>query len=202
MHASIRATLTGTLAALALCAAACGGSTTSTTSAGPAPATRSMPGSAEPFGPACSAVPASGSGSFSGMAKDPVATAASHNPELSTLVSAVRTAGLVDTLNTADAVTVFAPANSAFAAMDQATLRKAMADPKGLLTTVLTAHVLAGRLAPDQLAGKHETLQGGTVTVTGSGENFTVNGTAKVVCGNVQTANATVYIVDGVLSPM
>ena len=76
-----------------------------------------------------------------------------------------------------------------------------MADPKGLLTTVLTYHVVAGPAAPDQLAGTHETLQGGTIEVTGSGEDFTVNGTAKVVCGNVQTANATVYIIDGVLLP-
>jgi len=50
------------------------------------------------------------------------------------------------------------------------------------------------------LAGTHKTLQGTTLTVKGSGEDFTVNG-AKVVCGNVQTANATVYLVDGVLSP-
>ncbi len=85
--------------------------------------------------------------------------------------------------------------------MDQATLTKALADPKGLLTTVLTYHVIGQRLSPDQLAGTHKTLQGGDVTVTGSGTSFTVNGKAMVVCGNVQTANATVYIIDGVLLP-
>jgi uncharacterized surface protein with fasciclin (FAS1) repeats len=135
------------------------------------------------------------------MAVDPVATAASHNPVLSTLVTAVTAAGLGDTLNTADGITVFAPSNDAFKAMDQATLKKALADPKGLLTTVLTYHVVAGRLSPAQLAGTHKTLQGTTLTVTGSGTDFTVNGSAKVICGNVQTANATVYIIDGVLSP-
>jgi uncharacterized surface protein with fasciclin (FAS1) repeats len=57
------------------------------------------------------------------------------------------------------------------------------------------------QLAPDQLAGMHKTLQGGSIDVTGSGEDFTVNGTAKVVCGNVPTANATVYLIDGVLLP-
>jgi uncharacterized surface protein with fasciclin (FAS1) repeats len=154
-----------------------------------------------PFGPGCAAVPADGAGSFDGMATDPVATAASNNPALSTLVTAVSAAGLVDSLNSADGITVFAPVNDAFAAMDQATLDAALADPSGLLTTVLTGHVVSGRLAPDQVAGTHETLAGNTIEVTGSGEDFMVNGAAAVVCGNVQTANATVYLIDGVLLP-
>lgn len=153
------------------------------------------------FGPGCAAVPTDGPGSFDGMALDPVATAASNNPALSTLVTAVKKAGLVDSLNSADGITVFAPVNDAFAKLDKATLDKALGDPKGLLTTVLTYHVVPGRLSPDELAGKHTTLQGGSLTVTGSGEDFTVNGTAKVVCGNVPTANATVYLIDGVLLP-
>lgn len=153
-----------------------------------------------PFGPGCAAVPATGAGSFAGMGKDPVATAASNNPLLSTLVTAVGKAGLGDTLNTTKDITVFAPTNDAFAAMDQATLTKALADPKGLLTTVLTNHVVAGRLSPDKVAGTHKTLAGTSITVTGSGEAFEV-GTAKVICGDVQTANATVYILDGVLLP-
>jgi len=119
---------------------------------------------------------------------------------LSSLVGAVKEAGLVDTLNSADGITVFAPTNDAFSALPKATLNAAMADPKGLLTTVLTNHVVEGRIAPDMLAGDHKTLAGTTITVEGSGEDFTV-GTAKVVCGNVQTANATVYIIDGVLLP-
>jgi uncharacterized surface protein with fasciclin (FAS1) repeats len=135
------------------------------------------------------------------MAQDPVATAASNNPVLSTLVTAVTEAGLGDTLNSAEAITVFAPTDDAFAAMDEATLDKAMGDPDGLLTDVLTGHVVEGRLTPDELAGDHATLAGTTVSVTGSGEDFTVDGSAQVVCGNVQTANATVYIIDGVLLP-
>ncbi len=155
-----------------------------------------------PFGPGCAAVPASGAGSFDGMSQDPVATAASNNEELSTLVTAVTEANLVDTLNNAEDITVFAPANSAFAAMDQATLEAALADPSGLLTDVLTAHVVGQRLAPADLAGEFDTLNADQkIMIEGSGEDFTVNGTAKVVCGNVQTANATVYIIDGVLLP-
>ena len=155
-----------------------------------------------PFGPGCAAVPATGAGSFDGMSQDPVATAASNNEELSTLVSAVKAANLVDTLNNAEDITVFAPANSAFAAMDQATLDAALADPDGLLTQVLTAHVVGQRLDPADLAGTYDTLnKDQKIMIEGSGEDFTVNGTAKVVCGNVQTANATVYIIDGVLLP-
>jgi uncharacterized surface protein with fasciclin (FAS1) repeats len=205
--------------ALAACSTGGGSATTAAPTMAPTMAAESMapasmapasmapasmsPGAAmdAPFGTACAAVPATGAGSFDGMAKDPVATAASNNPALSTLVTAVGAAGLGDTLNTTDDITVFAPTNDAFGALDKATLDAALADPTGLLTTVLTYHVVAGRLAPDQLAGTHETLQGGTIEVTGSGEDFTVNGTAKVVCGNVQTRNATVYIIDGVLLP-
>ena len=89
----------------------------------------------EPFGPACASLPADGAGSVGGMALDPVATAASNNPALSTLVTAVGAAGLAETLNTTPDITVFAPTNDAFTALDKATLDAAMADPKGLLTT-------------------------------------------------------------------
>lgn len=163
----------------------------------------SMSGSMDkPFGAACSAVPTSGKGSFDGMSTDPVATAASNNPVLSTLVTAVKEAGLVDTLNTAENITVFAPTDDAFEKVPSGTMKKAMGDPKGLLTDVLTAHVVAGKLSPEQLAGEHPTLNTKQpLTVTGSGVSFEVNGEAMVVCGNVQTANATVYIIDHVLLP-
>ena len=203
---STRMTIAALALALPLSIAACGSDTetdagstdTMSSSAAPAPSpsesmTTDMAGTA--FGPGCAAVPADGAGSFSGMAQDHVATAASNNPVLSTLVTAVGEAGLGETLNTAKEITVFAPTNDAFAAVD-----KAMADPTGLLSTVLTGHVVAGRLAPDQVAGEHQTLAGNTITVEGSGEDFSV-GDAKVVCGDVQTANATVYIIDGVLLP-
>lgn len=155
------------------------------------------------FGAACSKVPASGAGSFNGMATAPVASAASANPLLSTLVVAVKKAGLVDTLNSAPAITVFAPYNGAFAKLPKATLAKVLANKK-LLTTVLTNHVVGGKIAPTKLAGAHKTLSGESIKVTGSGSKFTVtskNGKANIICGNVQTSNATVYILDGVLVP-
>ena len=164
----------------------------------------SAPPAAEPFGSACSSVPASGDGSFEGMMTQPVAEAAAGNPLLSTLVHDLKTAELVDTLNGADALTVFAPTNDAFdaaAAADPEGMDAMMADPTGALAQLLSYHVVEGQLAPDALAGEHETLQGQTLTVEGSGEAFTVNGTAMVVCADVHTDNATVYIIDGVLHP-
>ncbi|SEQ67941.1 fasciclin domain-containing protein [Microlunatus flavus] len=153
-----------------------------------------------PFGSGCSAVPTSGKGSFDGMSQDPVATAASNNPALSTLVTAVKAAGLVDTLNNADNITVFAPTNDAFKKIPAADLKKVLADKK-TLTAILTGHVTSPKLAPSDLAGDHTSLAKTTIKVTGSGEDYTVDGSAKVVCGNVQTANATVYIIDSVLLP-
>ncbi|HMM96194.1 fasciclin domain-containing protein [Phycicoccus sp.] len=207
-----RLTVAALALALPLSLAACGSddsgsgsgsSDTMTSSAPSASPSESMTESMDkPFGSACASVPTSGAGSFDGMAKDPVATAASNNPALKTLVAAVGKAGLGDTLNSAKDITVFAPTDDAFAALPKATLDAAMADPKGLLTTVLTNHVVEGRLSPDQLAGEHKTLSGKSINVMGSGEDFTVTpGDAKVVCGNVQTANATVYIIDKVLVP-
>lgn len=194
-------------------AAPAGTSSSSSSSSSPStttpmsPSTSSSSGSSsgmamgKPFGAGCASVPTEGSGSFQGMATDPVATAASHNPLLKTLVTAVGAAGLVDTLNSAPAITVFAPVDSAFAKIPKGDMDKVMAD-KATLTKILTGHVIAGKLSPDKLAGEHKTLAGNTITVAGSGEAFTVGkDKANVICGNVQTANATVYIIDSVLMP-
>jgi uncharacterized surface protein with fasciclin (FAS1) repeats len=210
-----------TAATLALGAAACssggsttaaagGGGTTSAASSGassaPASSSPSMADSPsamadQPFGSACSSVPASGAGSFDGMAKDPVATAASNNPALSTLVAAVKAAGLVDTLNNAQNITVFAPTNDAFAKIPKATLDKVLAD-KAMLTKILTYHVVGQKLTPQNLVGgSFPTLEKQSLTIMGRGGTYKVNDTATVVCGNVQTANANVEIIDTVLMP-
>lgn len=153
------------------------------------------------FGPGCSAIPSEGAGSFDGMATEPVATAASANPLLKTLVTAVGEAQLVDTLNSADGITVFAPTDDAFAKIPATDLDAVLAD-KALLTKVLTHHVVEGQLGPDQVAGTHTTLAGDEVSVKGSGEKFTVGDeNAAVLCGNIPTSNATVYVVDTVLMP-
>lgn len=179
------------------------GDTVSTSTAAPTNEAAPSNEAATPqqFGSACSAVPASGPGSFSGMAADPVATAASHNPVLSTLVGAVKKANLVDTLNSAKDITVFAPYNGAFEKIPAATLSKVLADQAGL-KKLLTYHVVGQRISPADLAsGNFKTLEGASITTSGSGQDFKVNGNASVICGNVQTANATVYIIDTVLMP-
>jgi len=201
--------VSGLAVSLALGTAACSSGGSSSSAAGSAPAgAASAPvaagsgaAAAMDIGPACSSVPKSGAGSFSGMAAAPVATAASANPVLSTLVTAVKRAGLVDTLNSASNITVFAPDNAAFAKIPAATLAKVLAD-KAELTKILTYHVAAARYTPDQLAAGTtiKTLEGASVTPGKMGATYEVND-AHVVCGNVQTANATVYIIDTVLMP-
>ncbi|WP_141578921.1 fasciclin domain-containing protein [Actinomadura sp. WMMA1423] len=170
-------------------------------SSAPATSMSGSPASGQPFGPACSAVPADGKGSFQGMSTDPVATAASNNPVLSTLVGAVKKAGLVDTLNSSKDITVFAPTNDAFEKIPKATLDKVLSDKK-TLTSILTYHVVGQQVAPSGLAaGDFKTLNGAMLKSSGSGESFTVGDDANIVCGDVKTANATVYIIDSVLMP-
>lgn len=189
-------------AALALSAAAFGSSATAAPS-NPSPSPTSSPSTTSSsggvFGSGCSSVTAS-PGSLEALAKVPVGTAAASIPELSTVVAAVQKAGMVDTLNTAKDITVFAPVNSAFAKIPPDQLNAVLSNPTQL-KSVLSYHVVPQRLSPSQLAGTHKTLQGSNLTVTGSGQNFTVNGMAQIVCGNIQTANATVYLINTVLIP-
>lgn len=144
-------------------------------------------------------------GTLAGMTDDPVGTAASNNPVLTTLVTAVSEAGLVDTLNSAEALTVFAPTDCAFAALDEATLQAALADPDGLLTQVLGFHVIAGeRLSGADLADvtELETFTGETLEISADGDTVSVGGgQATVVVADIQTANATVHLIDSVMLP-
>ncbi|WP_448626560.1 fasciclin domain-containing protein [Geodermatophilus sp. URMC 64] len=200
---------------VALTLSACGSDSDSASGSASSPAPSSSTAArssspvddSQPFGAGCAQVPADGPGSFQGMSTAPVASAASANPVLSTLVQAVGAAGLVDSLNSQEDVTVLAPANPAFEALPPDQLNAVLADVPQL-TAVLTHHVLQGRLSPGELAGEQTTLNNDAVTIEGAGENFTISGDqtltgqpATVVCGNVQTANATVYIIDQVLAP-
>jgi uncharacterized surface protein with fasciclin (FAS1) repeats len=198
-----RLALGAALASIALVGAACSGDD----SAEPAGSAGSAGGAAQeatPFGSACSQIPTSGSGSFESMMTAPVATAAAENPLLSSLVHDLEAAGLTDTLNNADGLTVFAPTNMAFKAAAKADpegTEAMMADPTGAFAQLLTYHVVEGQIPPDQLAGMHTTLQGQSLKVVGGGEDFTINGMTHIVCGDVHTDNATVYIIDEVLHP-
>lgn len=199
-------------ATFALSACSMGGTTAEPSTE---PAEPSMEATEEPMtpdpaadlvGPGCEAyaeaVP-DGAGSIEGMSADPVAVAASNNPMLTTLTAAVSgqlnpDVNLVDTLN-GDEFTVFAPVDDAFAMIDPATIEALKTDTE-TLTSILTYHVVPGQIAPADIAGTHTTVQGADVEVTGEGDMWMVND-ANVVCGGVQTANATVYLIDSVLMP-
>jgi len=219
-----RLALTAVLASVTLATAACGGSGDDGAAAEDtaAPDSMSSPsddmatddmatgGEMDPaanlVGPGCADYAAQvpdGAGSVDGMAQDPVAVAASNNQLLTTLTAAVSgelnpDVNLVDTLNS-DEFTVFAPVDEAFAAVDPGTIETLQTDAD-LLTQVLTYHVVPGQLTPEEVVGTQTTVEGGTVEVTGSGDELMVND-ANVICGGVQTANATVYLIDGVLMP-
>ncbi|WP_432074969.1 fasciclin domain-containing protein [Streptomyces wuyuanensis] len=155
----------------------------------------------EPFGPGCSALPTSGEGSPADMADEPVATAASQQPELSTLVSAVKKAGLVETLDNAEGITLFAPTNDAFAKIPKAQLDAILNDQEQL-KKLLTYHVVGTEVTKDQLPdGQFKSLEGAELTTSGSGDSFKVNDSAAILCGDVPTGNAVVHIVDRVLQP-
>ncbi len=203
----------GLLAVAALGITSCSAGTTESTPSptSDAPMMTSAPATADNMsgdlvGPGCAAYAAavpSGAGSVAGMAADPVATAASNNPLLKTLTAAVsgqlnKDVNLVDTLNSGE-FTVFAPVDDAFAKIPAATIDGLKTD-SAALTSILTYHVVPGQLSPSEIDGTHATAEGSTLDVTGSGDNLEVNG-AKVICGGVKTANATVYLIDTVLMP-
>ena len=196
-------------AVMALAAAACGSSTPSGHSGAPGSGASPHPmhshshARAEPaaFGSDCSMVPTSGMGSFRSMSMDPVVTAARHNPLMTTFAADVTMAGLTGDLNGMHAVTVFAPANSAFSQMRSADMT--MLHNHAELAKILRYHIVSGRVTPEDLANGMalKTLEGDTLKGAKMGSVYEVNN-AHVICGNIQTANATIYVISKVLIPM
>ena len=213
-HLRRNATLAVTAVALSLSLAACGDDgddkKSSSGSDDDTAMTSEEGAEAQTFGDGCAQVPTDGPGSFDGMVMDPVATAASNNPLLATLVAAVGAVdGLGDTLNGAEALTVVAPFNGAFEEIDPADLNAlleggAKDGQDSTLYKILAHHVLGENDDADAVAGDKDTLAGDTLTIEGDAESgMTVTDgtvTANVICGNVPTANATVYVIDKVLT--
>ncbi|WP_026425825.1 fasciclin domain-containing protein [Actinokineospora inagensis] len=207
------------VAVVAVAVTACGskdsGAPTTTTAPAASTAPATMAGmnasgmgvttASEVFGPNCKDLPQGDTaGGLTAMGTQPVATAASTNPLLTKLVAAITAIpGLADTLNTTDNLTVFAPADAAFTALGDAKFKELAANPKEL-APVLQYHVLPKRYDRDGLvkAGKVQSLDtaGGDITIAGTGDDITVDG-AKVLCGNIPTRNATVFVIDKVLTP-
>jgi uncharacterized surface protein with fasciclin (FAS1) repeats len=172
------------------------------------PAATAEAGSDQPCGIDCRAAPPPGEGSFAGMADDRFATAANRTPAMAAWTAAVRAASLGASFEAQEDITVLAPVDAAFAAVPADAMAGLLADTPRL-TALLTHHVIQGRLAPERLAGTHTTLNNDQVTIDVSPKAFTVasEGTlvgaapATVICGNLQTVNATVYLIDQVLTP-
>jgi uncharacterized surface protein with fasciclin (FAS1) repeats len=197
------------LAGLTSCSSDDGGDAAAGTGSSSAASSTSASAEAQgPVGAGCDVFPAEGAGSLGAIVTTPAGAAVSTVPQLSTLTQAVIGANLVDSLNIREDVTVLAPSNAAFDALGPDALPALLADPPRL-AAVLTHHVLPGRLSPGELVGEHTTLYGDSITVAGPADAPTVTAdqtmagaaAATVVCGNVPTANATVYVVDQVLTP-
>jgi uncharacterized surface protein with fasciclin (FAS1) repeats len=135
-------------------------------------------------------------------AQDVVALA-QDTPTLSTLVTAVSSAKLVDTLQGKGPFTVFAPTNAAFDKLgDQQVQSLLKPDNRDQLTQILTYHVVPGKLTAAKLSDgqKLETVAGETLTVKVDGDKVMVND-ATVVKPDVEAANGVVHVIDGVLTP-
>jgi uncharacterized surface protein with fasciclin (FAS1) repeats len=194
--------------ALALAVTSACGSSSGSTSGAAAPASShamaspadSMAGTTAAIGMDCGMIPAAGMGSMHGMSMAPVVTAASHNPLITTLAAEIRKAGLTATLDSAPDITVFAPDNQAFAKLDahEMSMLSGMAE----LAKILKYHVVSGHITPAELASGMTltTLEGSQLKTARMGATYEVNN-AAVTCGNLHTANATVYIINAVLMP-
>ena len=145
-------------------------------------------------------IPAKGKGSIGSMSREQAVKAASTNPQLSVFTAAVRSAGLDNTLNSRRSYTLIVPVNSAFAALSKTQI--VHLHNAGDLHKIVRYHALKTRISPQQFASgaRPLTLQGKPLTLSKSGSVYKVNG-ATVLCGNIKTSNATVYIVNELLLP-
>jgi uncharacterized surface protein with fasciclin (FAS1) repeats len=136
--------------------------------------------------------------SMAAQAKDIVDTAVAAG-QFNTLATALKAAGLVDTLKGPGPFTVFAPTDEAFAKVPKAQLDALLAD-KAKLTAVLTYHVVPGKvMAADVKAGSVKTVQGSSLTVATEG-GVKVDG-ARVTATDIVASNGVIHVIDSVVLP-
>ena len=147
------------------------------------------------------AVPAATAAPAQKEASPTIATLAAKTPQLSTLLSLVKKAGLADELSAPGALTVFAPTNAAFAKVPKATL-KALGADKAKLRAVLLYHVVSGRVTAAKVTKLRsaKTLNGATVQIRVRGGMVYVNG-ARVVKPDVSASNGVIHVINKVLIP-
>jgi uncharacterized surface protein with fasciclin (FAS1) repeats len=161
-------------------------------------------------GPGCAAYAkdhATGPGSVADIADKPVADAIDDHPMLKQFAAAI-SGGLNEKVNLADELdagefTVFAPTDSAFRAKVPADWERTLSEPKSAeaLTDLLMFHLVVGQRGPSELRGELETRGGQKIEISRDGDRIRIAGQANVVCGDLRTANATIYLIDSVLMP-
>ena len=126
---------------------------------------------------------------------------ASSDDNFSTLVTAVKTAGLVETLSSEGPFTVFAPTNEAFAKLPKETLDAVLAD-KEQLTAILTYHVVSGKVMAKDVVNLEsaKTVQGGSLKIETVGGNVMIDN-AKVIKADIEAKNGVIHVIDTVLIP-
>jgi uncharacterized surface protein with fasciclin (FAS1) repeats len=125
---------------------------------------------------------------------------ASQDKELSILVTAIKTADLVETLNGSGPFTVFAPTNAAFNKLPSGTLDNLLNDKKQL-TAILTYHVLSGDvMSKDIENGTVTTVEGQDLVINKTDTGVTVNN-ANVVKADIKASNGVIHEIDNVLIP-
>ena len=139
---------------------------------------------------------------FTVKAGDIVDTAASSD-QFSTLVAAVKAAGLVDTLKGDGPFTVFAPTNEAFAALPAGTVESLLKpENKEQLIAVLTYHVIPGKVMSSDIAGKTaqvDTVQGSALSIDATSGVMVDN--AMVTTADIITSNGVIHVIDKVVLP-
>ena len=167
----------------------------------------------EIYGPRCDEVPKSGPGSAEQMATQPAGSAIGTTPLLTRLGIQLRLTGLDQTLDKTDTgYTVFAPAGEAFKPLSHLVSElsrlpaasRPPVDPKTALRALFGYHVVPKRYSARELAsaGAMKTLEGAPLTVSGDGMDLSIGAQhARVLCGNIPTLNATVFVIDQVLIP-
>jgi len=123
---------------------------------------------------------------------------------VTTVVTAVKAAGLVDTLKSVGPFTVFAPTNEAFAKLPAGTVETLLKpENKAKLTSILTYHVVAGRYTSETLMDgqKLKTVNGQEITINKKDGKIWINGSAMVETGDVISTNGVTHIINSVLMP-
>jgi uncharacterized surface protein with fasciclin (FAS1) repeats len=197
---------TACAAGLALSLAACGTSnTTSSKAIGthtsyPSPASPTPTPTSSPVGTDCGMIPGHGDASLKTMSTKQAIDAASSNPRLSVFIAAVRSAGLDGTLNSRHAFTLIVPENSSFSSLSKTDIIHLR--NSGDLLKIVRYHAVSALIHPSQFAhgGTYATMEGSRIKLSKSGSTYKVNN-ADVICGNIKTSNASVYIINKVLLP-